>query len=299
MNGTDLPPSTPRAARPNWTRTERIHLLIWIGIGFVLPGVIQYLFASWFAESNASWTTAVAWRSRGMNAFFFVLATWVVSRLENRPLSEYGIPPKDALGVRFWEGAIWGFGMLSALVLLLWLTGHFEIESVALSRAEFSHSSFAWALVFLFVAITEEFAFRGYLLFVVSRRVRFWPGAIALSVGFAVAHIPNPGETVIGILQVLGTGLLFCFAVRRTGNLWFGLGYHAFWDWAQTFFYGTPDSGIVGSGHFLNTAPRGPTWLSGGAAGPEGSIFALLVLLLAALLIHLRFPNAVYPERPA
>jgi membrane protease YdiL (CAAX protease family) len=137
------------------------------------------------------------------------------------------------------------------------------------------------------------------LLFVLSQRFRFWPAAVALSVSFAAAHLPNTGETVLGILQVLGAGLLFCFMIRRTGNLWFSVGYHAAWDWAQTFFYGTADSGLLGEGHFLNSSIHGSSWVGGGSVGPEGSIFSLLVILLCAFFIHLRFPTALYPDRPA
>ena len=84
----------------------------------------------------------------------------------------------------------------------------------------------------------------------------------------------------------------------RSGSLWFAIGLHAAWDWAQTFFYGTPDSGLLGVGHYLNSTSSGPRWLSGGSAGPEGSALALAVILLAAGLIHLRFPDAKYPNRP-
>jgi len=112
-------------------------------------------------------------------------------------------------------------------------------------------------------------------------------------------NLGNPNENVIGILQVVVIGLLFCLMIRRTGTLWFALGFHAAWDWAETFFYGTPDSGLLGVGRYLNTSVQGPKWLTGGSAGPEGSVIAFLVLLLCALLVHLRFPNAVYPDRPA
>ncbi|HTQ95367.1 MAG TPA: CPBP family intramembrane glutamic endopeptidase, partial [Candidatus Acidoferrum sp.] len=149
------------------------------------------------------------------------------------------------------------------------------------------------------VSVHEELTFRGYLLFIAARRIRFWRAAIALSIGFAAAHLPNPGETFFGILQVLGTGLLFCFMIRRTGNLWFVLGFHAAWDWAQTFFYGTADSGLKSVGYFLNTSTEGPRWLTGGSTGPEGSVLSLIILLLAALLMHFRFPKALYPDRPA
>lgn len=211
-------------------------------------------------------------------------------------MADFGIPPRQIFGRQFWEGAVWGFCILSALVFLLKATGHFRIESVALSGNAVLRYALGWALAFLFVGISEEFTFRGYLLFVATGRMGFWPATLALSIGFAAVHIPNPGETVVGILQVLGTGVLFCFMIRRTGNLWFAVGYHAFWDWAQTFFYGTADSGLLGKGHFLNTSIHGPDWITGGSAGPEGSVCALLVLLLCALLVHLRFPKALYPH---
>jgi hypothetical protein len=128
--------------------------------------------------------------------------------------------------------------------------------------------------------------------------MRFWPAALFLSGIFGVAHLGNHGENVLGILQVVATGLLFCLMIRRTGNLWFAIGFHAAWDWAETFFYGTPDSGLLGVGRFLNSSVQGPNWLTGGSAGPEGSVFAFLIILVCAALIHFRFPNAIYPDRP-
>ncbi|HXN74250.1 MAG TPA: CPBP family intramembrane glutamic endopeptidase [Candidatus Acidoferrales bacterium] len=116
---------------------------------------------------------------------------------------------------------------------------------------------------------------------------------------FGAAHLANPGENILGILQVVAVGLLLCFTLRRTGNLWFALGFHAAWDWAETFFYGTPDSGVLGVGRYLNTSVQGPNWLTGGSAGPEGSILVFIVFAICALLIHLRFPKVIYPDRPA
>ena len=126
----------------------------------------------------------------------------------------------------------------------------------------------------------------------------FWYSALILSGAFAAAHLGNSGENIFGILQVFVIGMVFCLTIRRTGSLWFAIGLHAAWDWAQTFFYGTPDSGLLGVGHYLNSTSSGPRWLSGGSAGPEGSALALAVILLAAGLIHLRFPDAKYPNRP-
>ena len=237
--------------------------------------------------------------AKAITVVFVSLATWIVSRMEKRPLDDYGIPLGRALGIRFWEGSVWGFAMLSVILLVLRLSGHFQIDSLSLTGSAVFRYALAWAVTFLAVSMSEEFGFRGYWLFSFSRRMRFWRAALLISTLFGAGHIPNPGENALGILQVVEFGLLLCLTLRRTGNLWFAVGFHAAWDWAETFFYGTPDSGLLGTGRLLNTSFHGSNWITGGSAGPEGSIIAIFVLLLCALLIHFRFPKAVYPDGPA
>jgi uncharacterized protein len=296
--GANQPNATPAGQSPAWGRTDRNRLLIWFGIAFLVP--VPFLYALHFRVSPGSLLTLQReLPAKAIAAFFVSLATWIMSRMEKRPLGDYGIPVRQALGRRFWEGSIWGFAMLSAVLLVLHLSGHFQIDSISLAGGPFFRYALAWAATFLAVSLSEEFAFRGYLLFSFSRRMRFWRAALLISALFGAAHIPNHGENAVGILQVVEFGLLLCLTLRRTGNLWFAVGFHAAWDWAETFFYGTPDSGVLGVGRFLSTSVHGPNWLTGGSAGPEGSVIALFVLLLCALLIHFRFPKAVYPDRPA
>ena len=291
---TTLPPR-PQA----WGRTDRIRLFIWVGIAILLPGAFVLVLHLSVGRGGSGFTVHSELPNKAIMAFFVVLATWIVSRMEKRPLDDYGIPPHQAFGRRFWEGSVWGFAMLSAILLILRVLGHFRIDSVALTRRAILLYALAWAITFLAASLSEEFVFRGYWLFSFSRRMRFWPAALFLSIVFGAAHLTNHGENVLGILEVVVTGLLFCLTIRRTGNLWFAVGFHAAWDWAETFFYGTPDSGLLGVGRFLNTSVQGPNWLTGGSAGPEGSVIALFVLFLCALLIHIRFPKAIYPDRPA
>ncbi len=283
---------------PAWGRDDRNRLLIFVGIAFILPAPFLLLLHPWLGRSVSVFTVQSELPTKGLTVFFALLATWVVSRLEKRPLGDYGAPPRQAFGMRFWEGTAWGFAMLSAILLLLRMLGHFRIDSVALTGGTVFRYALGWAAVFLAVSLTEEFSFRSYLLFILARRRSFWPAAVFLSIAFGAAHLGNHGENALGILQVVGTGLLFCLTIRRTGNLWFAVGYHAAWDWAETFFYGTPNSGLLGVGRYLNTSVHGPDWLTGGSAGPEGSVIALFALAICALLIHWRFPKAIYPDRP-
>lgn len=288
--------ASPQLGR--WSRADRVNLIIWVVLGFLIPSGIVFLLYPNIGRGPALLTIELELPVKAMMAFFIVLATWVVSRREKRPLRDYGLPPRQAFGNRFWEGAFWGFAMLSLVLVCLRIFGSFEIQSVALTGSAVFRYALGWAAVFLAVSVSEELAFRGYWLFLIARRMRFWPAAVILSCIFGLAHVPNHGENALGIAQVVAIGLLFCLTIRRTGTLWFALGFHAAWDWAETFFYGTPDSGLLGVGRFLNTSVQGPDWLTGGSAGPEGSIFALLVVLTCALLIHIRFPKATYPDRP-
>ncbi len=141
--------------------------------------------------------------------------------------------------------------------------------------------------MFICVGVTEELVTRGYPLFALSQGIGFWPAAILTSLLFGAAHTGNKGEDYIGVGAAVFVGVILAFSLKWSGSLWWAIGYHFSWDWAQTFFYGVPDSGHPSMRHFLSGVAAGPTWLSGGNVGPEGSILVLPVLglLLVALLV--------------
>ncbi len=292
------PASTPSAPRP-WTRADRNHLIIFIVVGILIPSLISIALGRVLGRASNVFTLGSELATRMVMAFFALFATWLVARLSRHSLDDFGIPPGQSFGRRFWEGALWGFLLLTLVLFVLRALGCFRFDSFALTGASAVRLALGWAVVFLGVSVSEELSFRGYWLFAVARRLSFWRAALILSLAFAGAHFANRGETAIGIAHVFTVGLFLCLSIRRTGNLWFALGFHAAWDWAESFFYGVPDSGFLTQGRFLDTSSHGPDWLTGGSAGPEGSLVALLLLLLAAFLIHLRFPKATYPDYPA
>ncbi|HEV2134963.1 MAG TPA: CPBP family intramembrane glutamic endopeptidase [Terracidiphilus sp.] len=129
----------------------------------------------------------------------------------------------------------------------------------------------------------------------------FWQATWATSTLFGFIHITNSGENWVGIFSAAAIGFVFCLSVWVTGSAWWAIGCHAAWDWAETFFYGTADSGIVPRFHFLTTAPAGNVFWSGGTDGPEGSILILgiLVLLVIVLLVIYGRRRAVALPEPA
>ncbi|HEY2858944.1 MAG TPA: CPBP family intramembrane glutamic endopeptidase [Terracidiphilus sp.] len=122
-----------------------------------------------------------------------------------------------------------------------------------------------------------------------SPGVGFWNAAWVTSFLFGAMHTGNNGENWIGIFAAGAIGFVFCVSVRLTGSAWWAIGCHAAWDWGETYFYGTADSGMVAKGHLLSTSPMGSTFWSGGADGPEGSVLVLGIILLLLIVVVAAF----------
>ena len=236
----------------------------------------------------------------GISFVVLLLLTWMMAKLEKRPLGVYGLPRRGAFGSLFWQGTLWGFGSLTVLLLALRATHNFYFGTIALRGSEIVTYGLLWAFAFLMVGFSEEYTLRGYGLFTTTTGMGFWPAAVLTSILFGAAHLGNPGEAKLGILMVVVDGLFMCFILRRTGNLWFCVGIHAAWDWGQSYFYGTPDSGLLAKGHLFNSHIAGSDRLSGGTVGPEGSILIVPLYALLFLVFHLTYKQRdLYPDPTA
>lgn len=126
----------------------------------------------------------------------------------------------------------------------------------------------------------------------------FWCAAWVTSTLFGFVHVSNPGEAWIGIFSAAFIGFVFCVSIRMTGSAWWAIGCHASWDWSETFFYGTADSGLRPHGSYLTSTSSGNPLYSGGTVGPEGSVLVLgvILLLLALLVVYGRFSSRIDPS---
>jgi uncharacterized protein len=226
------------------------------------------------------------------NLIAAVIPAVVLARVEKRSWGAYGLPIVRMFGWGFSTGALWGFSAISLLMGLLWRLHIFSFSRLALHGPRLVRFALFWAVMFLLVGLFEEFLLRGYSQFTLARGVGFWPAALVLSCAFGLVHLNNGGEQWPGLLAAAWIGFFFCFTLRRTGNLWFAVGFHAAWDWGESFFYSVPDSGLVAPGHLLKSSLHGSQWLSGGTVGPEGSVLCFLVVALAWAAFSLAFPRA-------
>jgi membrane protease YdiL (CAAX protease family) len=218
------------------------------------------------------------------------ISVWIMSRVERKTFADYALPFTGNFAKRFCQGLPFGFAMLSLVIALITAFHGFSISGLALTATEAVKYGAFYAAGFILVGLFDEFSFRGYMQATLGSGMGFWPAAIVLSLAFGALHLSNSGEAVTGAVMAGSFGLLATFSLRRTGNIWFAIGTHAAFDWGETFVYSVPDSGLPAQGHLFNSSFHGPFWLTGGSVGPEGSAFAILVLLIGALAIHFLFP---------
>ncbi len=218
--------------------------------------------------------------SKVMGFLIPAVAALIMTRIEPSKWGDFGLPIRRAVSLDFWFGCLWGFGGLSFLMGALWLAGAYRIDGLALAGIAIWKYALAWGLVFLFVGLGEEFVLRGYPLYTLASGISFWPAAVVMSGLFMAGHIKNPGENWMGLTDVFLIGMFLCFTLWRTGDLWFAVGMHTAWDWGLSYFYSVPDSGMVSAGHLFNIRSMGPDWLTGGSAGPEGSLLNLILDLV-------------------
>jgi membrane protease YdiL (CAAX protease family) len=214
-----------------------------------------------------------------------ILPALLMARLENRSFAIYGLP---ILLRKSWKkfliGSLWGIAAITFLLLILRGLNAFYFGPLALHGKRAIEFAIFWGVFFLLVALSEEFLVRGYTQFTLTQAIGFWPSAILLSIAFGLLHLRNRGEASIGIVAASVIGFFLCLTLRRTGNLWFAVGFHTLWDWGESYLYSVPDSGTVVTNHLLRSSFHGPAWLTGGTVGPEGSVLLFVVVALLWIL---------------
>jgi uncharacterized protein len=254
-------------------------LLIYLMCVFFTGWFALWLGTSLFSEPVRG--PAVLWREMYVQAALVLAATLpalVMARLEGGNADFYGLPRRQAFGRMFWVGTGWGLAAITILMIALRVAHAFYFGHVGLHGVRIWKFAVFWGIYFVLVGLFEEFLMRGYTLHTLAQLMGFWPAAILLSCAFGAVHFSNPGETWVGLAGAVAIGMFFCLTLQRTGSLWFAVGFHAFWDWGQTYLYSVPDSGTVEPGHLMRPSFAGPDWLNGGSVGPEGSVLCFVVI---------------------
>ncbi len=278
-----------KGLRAGWGALAFVILVVALSAAVVIALQVWHLVKMPHMEGHTL-TPELVFFQDGSSAAVLIIATLAMIALEKRSPSQLGFGLAGFVP-RMILGLVMGFGALSAVVGILYLCHAIVIDKIALTGGAALASAGLWGIAFLLVGISEEMMFRGYLQQTIARGLNFRVAALIVNALFVLAHTGNAGENPLGLLQVFVAGILLSWSIWRTGTMWWAIGFHTAWDWAQSFFYGVPDSGFNSTGTFLVAHPVGPDWLSGGSAGPEGSVVATGVLILTGVLIAMLAPK--------
>ncbi len=202
----------------------------------------------------------------------FVLAYVVLVKvIEQRPLSEFA---STTVWGGLAQGMLLGGAMMSALVVVMVLTGVYHIKG---------WQDIPWQDIIdvgIWAGIVEEILLRGVVLRMLEELFGSWAAILLSGLIFGFLHAGNPNadwwsSTAIAIEAGLLFGVLFCL----TRSLWVVIGLHAAWNIAQGPIYGVTVSGITQHG-IINAQIDGPWWLTGGSFGLEAALTSVVLSLI-------------------
>ena len=178
----------------------------------------------------------------------------------------------------FWKDFLFGFALAAVAMLIIFAietgTGWLTVEARAWQQSSadiWLRGAWLALLTNVFVAITEETIYRGYLLTGLTAVWGKWIGLIVMSILFALPHllVSDAGGTnpLLFNLLLMIPGIVLGLAYLRSGALWLPIGIHLAWNLFQDEILNlTADSAHVIA---ALTTQQGPVWIVGTDYGVE------------------------------
>lgn len=212
--------------------------------------------------------------------WMLAVAAWIAF-VERRNAGTIGLT-KAGAAPGFYGGLVAGVVMPLAVIACIWLAGAYE-PGALFPAAQSSSALIAIAglfVCFIVQASIEEIIFRGWLTSVITRRMNLIFAVLISSLIFTLLHF-SPEQHRL----VTGNTLLFALFASAwsisSNNIWGVMGWHAGWNWIIATGFDVPVTGLDAGvpALIVSLAPVGTDFLTGGADGPEGSIFCTLFLV--------------------
>ncbi|WP_125777422.1 CPBP family intramembrane glutamic endopeptidase [Antribacter gilvus] len=244
------------------------------------------------AVQGNPWLTLVAGVATA--ALAVLVYGWVVRRTEHRAPVEVAL--RGAAPAVGW-GTLIGVALFGLVIASIAVLGGYTVHGLGTPMG-------AVGLVggMAAVAVTEELLFRGVLFRVVEGWTGTWIALTLTGVLFGLLHLVNPNASLWGAIAIaIEAGGMLTAAYVATRRLWVPIGLHLGWNVAGSAIFSTEVSGNNTPQGLLDATTSGPTLLTGGAFGPEGSLFSLVFcVLVAAVFMRLAYRRGhVVPRRRA
>jgi len=173
-------------------------------------------------------------------------------------------------------GAVFGFCMLSAMLALLWALHLYHVE-----WHRWRHAFDAFLFDSYLSGMLEELMFRAILLRILARAFGPRWGLLLSSLLFGLAHLTH-GTWLAALAITVNAGLTMGLFYLATGRLWMSVGLHIGWDFTEGSILGVNNlNGLLRSTPMTGRSDI----LTGGSFGPDASLFAYIIGLIAVATI--------------
>lgn len=259
-------------------------LVFLLGIGLLVRAVLATAGGHSGLSGEVTNTLGYACAAAATTLAYVVMVRWADRRsLASAGLTARGLFSETGIGLLI------GGGVFSAVMGMMRAVGVYHVGGV---NPHFR--PLVPLLLFLFLAVFQEIAVRGYIFQTLERR---WGTGIALAgstVFFGLAHLGSPVHGLTTAQWLVGpafisieTGLLLTAAYLLTRRLWLPIGIHWGWNFFESSIYGTANTGAWGNEPNTLFSDRftGPFLLTGGPFGPEASVICLVIGTYAGILL--------------
>lgn len=177
-------------------------------------------------------------------------------------------------------GLLLGALCIALIILVLFALGYYEVLST--DRV----SALGVLLIFFTtLSVFEEVIFRGIIYRISEQSLGTNLALLISALLFGLAHLPNEHANAVSVISAASGGLLAGLLFSLTQRLWLPIFFHVGWNWAQAAL-GVAVSGIEELPGFVQARLAGPEIITGGAFGPENSIFTVVLVLTLAGVVY-------------
>jgi membrane protease YdiL (CAAX protease family) len=266
------------------TFAERLRALGWFLLGaawFLCADLVSFRAANGITEGDLQDPL-----DRVFLLFLLVLGYWAMARM-SRPrkgaAKATGLAVRAGWGREWALGAALGWGGVVACVLPTALIGGLVVRA-------FTNPHQFWMIAVDVVALGAgtlaiEAAFRGYPFQQLTEAMGPAMGTLFMAAVYALWWTRQAPVTAAMLLTAFLLGWALALGALRTRALWVSWGLHFAWAAAMGILFGLPLAGPLSYSPVIVTNTQGPSWVTGGAQGPESSLFGVLAAAALAIAV--------------
>lgn len=173
-----------------------------------------------------------------------------------------------------WFGIGLGLGIMVLAIFSFIISGQITFYKMTFDILELIYI----LLIFVFVAISEELLFRGYILKNLMQSFNKYLALFISAIIFSLMHGMNPNISTFNLFGLFTAGLALGATYIYTQNLWFPISFHFSWNFFQSLLGFNVSGRDIYS--LLEIKIPNANISNGGQFGFEGSVFAPIIELI-------------------